>query len=345
MKWLAPKITIPALIVALAGVITLYAVNSGQSPQSAPGPPTGVPTAIVSLGDSTASGEGGGDYTADTNGANADWCHRSANAIVQQVQANVDKRVNLACSGAKSEHIAFGSATQYGETSQAARLQTLAGQYRIKTIVVAVGANDEPQFGADINACAQAWFSKTTCESTLQPTWKSKVDAMTKKVTAALKDVRTAMSNAHYRSSDYALVVQSYASPLGPDVAAGLQDLSGCPFQTSDLKWIESSAVEVLAAGIQTATESAQARYLNLARAGIGHEACSSTNEGIEWFTRLTVKWSDLSSTTASSHALQESFHPNKLGYANLASCLSRFLATTSATGTCTPTNDGLKLS
>ena len=87
------------------------------------GPPSNAPLAVVSMGDSTISGEGAGDYTASTNGANGDWCHRSPHAEIEDASVlGVTKRFNLACSGADSPVVGLGKSTHYTEPSQAAQL-------------------------------------------------------------------------------------------------------------------------------------------------------------------------------------------------------------------------------
>ena len=103
------------------------------------------PTAIVSLGDSAISGEGAGNYEPGTKGENGDWCHRSLNAFVHKTTV-ANRTVNLACSGADSANVSLANTTHYTEGSQARRLIGVAQQYRVTTVIVQVGANDEPQF-------------------------------------------------------------------------------------------------------------------------------------------------------------------------------------------------------
>ena len=116
------------------------------------------PTAIVSLGDSAISGEGAGSYEAGTNGENGDWCHRSANAMVHRTQL-ADRTINLACSGANSANVSLADTTHYTEGSQARRLIDVARSYRVTTVLVEVGANDEPQFANTLLGCIAEWFN------------------------------------------------------------------------------------------------------------------------------------------------------------------------------------------
>lgn len=331
-------------ILFAAFVFTLLAVTSDTlslvPAKPAPAPPNG-PATIVSMGDSTISGEGGGDYVDGTDGQNGDWCHRSANAEIMKVTLpSVVQQVNLACSGADAANVSLAHTLHYNEGSQAAQLALLARTDRVEAILVAVGANDDPQFANVLNSCVQAWldnqFGKPSCTANFTSVWRARVSAMIPKVVTALRDIRKVMRGAGYPDDSYSLVLQSYAAPLGPDVAPSLQNLNGCPVRSADLQWIRNTGVTVLDSGLHEAANQAGTRFLDLSRAGLGHEACSDpTDPANEWFTRLTVSWNDLTSDTRASHALQQSFHPDAAGYAAFATCLSAFLETSDQAAAC----------
>jgi lysophospholipase L1-like esterase len=298
----------------------------------------------VAMGDSTLSGEGAGDYTRGTDGEKGNWCHRSPKATIYQVRLPaVSKAYNLACSGAPSAQVGLGKVEQYTEISQAEQLARIATRNRVVAIVVASGANDDPAFSHVLNSCVQAWIGKERpCSETVGPKWEQRVDRMIPKLTKALRDIKTVMRNTGYAPSDYELVVQSYAAPVGPDVARGLQDLSGCPFLSADLRWVEGDAVPVLTAGVRTAAARADVRFLDLSRAGVGREACSSARDPRrEWFRRLAVQWNDLQQDDRATHALQESFHPNAAGHKQFGQCLAEFLVTDDRAAACLPAEDG----
>jgi lysophospholipase L1-like esterase len=324
-------------IVFVLGLAALVGDAVVRAPQPRLGPPATAPMAIVSLGDSTISGEGAGAYQPGTDGQNNDWCHRSPYAEVNDLHLpGVTKTVNLACSGATAADIQLGDATHNTETSQAAQLAATARHYRVTAVVVAIGANDDPHFADLINQCVNAWASHGSCTAGVDAQWQNRVDAMVPKVEKALRDIRGAMTGAGYQTSDYQLVLQSYAAPIGPDVAPGLASLAGCPFRPNDLAWVRQTGVTVLDAGLRQAARHTGTRFLDLVRAGIGHEACSGgTNPASEWFTRLDIVWADLQSDTRAPHALQQSFHPNAAGYAAFAGCLTAFLGTTDAAASC----------
>jgi hypothetical protein len=331
------------LVLAMS-VLGLSGDHQFPAPKPLPGPPTNVPRVIVAMGDSTMSGEGAGDYERGTDGEEGDWCHRSPHASIFQVRLPaVSKAVNLACSGAPSPQVGLGDVEQYTEVSQSRQLARIAARNRVVAVVVASGANDDPAFSHVLNSCVQAWIGKERpCSRSVGPGWERRVDKMIPKLTKALRDIKTVMHNVGYAESDYELVVQSYAAPVGPDVARDLQDLSGCPFLTEDLRWIERDAVPVLTAGVRTAAADAHARFLDLSRAGVGREACSSErNPGREWFRRLAVQWNDLQHDDRATHALQESFHPNASGHKQFGQCLAEFLTTTDQAAACLPVRDG----
>ncbi|MGH3632436.1 MAG: GDSL-type esterase/lipase family protein, partial [Sciscionella sp.] len=221
--------------------------------------------------------------------------------------------------------------------SQAEQLQTLARDNRVRAVIVAVGANDEPDFAGLLNACISAWFARGKgCSAGFEAQWRARIRAMQPKVVAALTDIRTAMRNAGYADGDYTLVLQSYAAPIAPDMRENLRNLSGCPFQRTDLRWVHDDGVTQLSRGLRSAATRAGARFLDLSAAGDGHEACTGGNSASgEWFTRLTVNWLALNNARLAGHALQSSFHPNAAGYAAFGHCMSEFLAQRSSSARC----------
>ena len=333
-------------VVMLVGVFVFSGPGTPPGPVKRPGPPGTGPLTIVTLGDSTLSGEGAGEYTADTSGANGDWCHRSPDATVFETDVpGIAAKVNLACSGASSAQVGLGDTRQYTEPSQAGQLaQLVKNDHRVAVVVVAVGANDDPHFSQLVSQCFQSWFvsGNAPCSTTIKTTWQDRVDAMVPKVVSAVSDVKNVLAQAGYQPGDYQLVLQSYASPIGPGIPADLQNLNGCPFRTEDLRWMRDDGVLTLSAGIAKVATQTGARFLDLSRAGRGHEACSGGADlGKEWFSRLTLQLNDLADADRAAHALQESFHPNANGHAQIARCLTEFLATALPSAACLAGSDG----
>ncbi|WP_406689713.1 GDSL-type esterase/lipase family protein [Saccharopolyspora sp. ID03-671] len=336
-----------SLILLLVGsLLALAVLISDQYLPSLPLQPKQLPAAVVTVGDSTLSGEGGGNYVAGTNGENDNWCHRSPAAPVNQLRLPPEvTRINLACSGARTESLLSDQEFVGAEKSQSVQLAELAQRYRITDVVVQIGANDDPGFTEVVNQCVESWARRAPqgCATQLQDRWPQRVERMEPKALAAVHDIRAAMDSAGYTPTSYQLIVQSYASPVGPEVRPELQGLSGCPFQPSDLAWIRDVGVPQLSDGLHDVARQAGARFLDLSRAGHGHEACTGdprTASG-EWFTRLTVDWEALKDEQRAPHAMQESFHANAAGHAQLARCLGEFLATTEPGAACLPDERG----
>ncbi|MGH8964489.1 MAG: SGNH/GDSL hydrolase family protein, partial [Actinomycetes bacterium] len=220
-----------ALISAAAGAVALalFGVPASAMAQA--------PTAVVVLGDSAAAGDGADDYVPGTRGENDNWCHRSVHAYVHRTGL-ASESVNLACSGAKAGDVAFGSGTHYTEGSQAQRLVEVAGRYRLTTVIVQVGANDDAAlFGTGV-ACIRAFVDprEPPCRDTIGPLVAERMAATASKVEAAVRDVRSAMRQAGYGLGDYTLVLASYASPVTEHMVP-LQALAGCPYSKPDAGW------------------------------------------------------------------------------------------------------------
>jgi lysophospholipase L1-like esterase len=221
----------------------------GFAAQPAPASRGSATTAIVSLGDSFISGEGGrwmgngrgrersgtdraafgcGPWagcghdphrvygTSEDNG-----CHRSDVAPILSAPIAVGEAVNLACSGARVENVwraAAGGRPLRGERPQADQLAALAGRDDVRLVVVTVGANDVG-FGGLVIACALDWARSSPgdprlCRGRAQAGVEAALPAMRRGLLRALRQVRAAMAGAGYRSRDYRLIVMGYASPF-----------------------------------------------------------------------------------------------------------------------------------
>ncbi|SDQ13791.1 GDSL-type esterase/lipase family protein [Actinopolyspora saharensis] len=334
------------ILLLVCSVFALVLLVSDRPVPVPPRPEPELPRAVVTLGDSTLSGEGTGNYVPGTDGRNGNWCHRSPEAVVHQLSLPPGvKRINLACSGARASQVGLNPRGDPPDGSQARKLAELTERYRITDVVVAAGANDDPDFVGVLNSCVNAWVSQQPggCSKRLREQWPERVEEMRPKVSRALSDVRTVMRRAGYTREDYSLVLQSYASPVGPGIRSDLQNLSGCPLLSSDVRWVRRTAVPQLSEGLREVARQNGAAFLDLSRAGRGHEACtdSSPPADSEWFRRLSVDWNALEHEERAPHAMQESFHPNARGYARIADCLSQFLASGRSTARCVPDGQG----
>ncbi len=207
------------------------------------------PTAVVSMGDSFISGEGGrwdgnssrsyGDRRGTDRAAykRRGWwrydeslvygesasngCHRSDVAPVVSSEIEVDALINLACSGAATKHLirsANGGSSHKGEPSQADQLVEVAGQYNVEMIVVSIGGNDLG-FSSIIVDCAIDYLTSSsrnprTCNEDQQRTIDNKMDGAMAGVDTVLDEIHSIMAEAGYIRGHYRVVLQSYASPV-----------------------------------------------------------------------------------------------------------------------------------
>jgi len=208
------------------------------------------PSAIVSLGDSFISGEGGrwvgnGSEPLGTRSgtdraafgcsgwdceydprrvygvSEANDCHRSDVAPIRSAPVAVGEKVNLACSGARLANIwpaSAGGQRHFGEAPQTDQLIAAARRDDVRMIVLTVGANDVG-FGELVAGCALDWARSSEddpalCRDDAQIEVDAALPAMERGLLRALRGVREAMGDAGYRHSDYRLVTMGYASPF-----------------------------------------------------------------------------------------------------------------------------------
>jgi lysophospholipase L1-like esterase len=285
-------------------------------------------SSIVAVGDSEISGEGVGRYTKGTDGP-VNYCHRSAKAAVHRTGISVDRTYNLACSGASTSNINTGGTRQYGEQVQAEQLATKARNTRVKVVAVLIGSNDELNFGAVMADCVTRRMTfQGPCSKKYGPGWQDRVDAMVPKVERTVKNLRTVMKHAGYRSDDYKLVVMSYPSPIGAKGAGrGLGGVaSSCMTYAEDGRWAAKTAVPALSAGLRKAARAGGARFLDLGGLFKGHESCT----GQPWVRGVSVGGSN------KANLVQGSYHPNSAGHAAFARCLRMFYKTSLKDARCT---------
>jgi hypothetical protein len=303
-------------------------------------------TAVVSLGDSAMSGEGAGDYEPGTRGENGNWCHRSTKSMIHRTQL-AQRSFNLACSGADSANVSLADTTHYTEGSQAKRLIDIARTYRVTTVLVQVGANDEPAFADTMVGCIKEWFDpfSSGCAPKLRLQWPARLAAMAPRVEKAVADVKSAMRQAGYTDSGYSLVLTSYASPLTEKMDRILHGPQGCPFKLSDAKYGRTEAVPQFNEALRGVATRSGARFLDFSRATEGHEACSGgANASTEWQRRITVDpwaWVYGGLDAISIHLAQESFHPNATAHGQLGRCVTQFVTSGATSARCLIGGDG----
>jgi lysophospholipase L1-like esterase len=333
MKW----VRLVGAVTATAALVGAAAVLARSTPQS---------IAAVSLGDSFISGEGGGRY-----GASADsGCDRSAMAPIRSAPIAVDRRVNLACSGAREENIwraVAGGKSHRGEPPQADQLATVARRFDVDLVVLTVGANDLG-FGALVADCALDWARSSEddpryCHGDAQAEINSKLPAASRGLRKGIREIRAAMTSAGESRDGYRLFVMGYASPfpLGmriryPESGWSRLTKGGCPLWNADADWVGRWALPTIATMMRGAARVEGAEYLDLQHVLEGHEICSRgvrrplapgiPSQAAEWFRRLSF----------TDGPIRESLHPNPIGQRVIGRCLARAYATSAGNHFCT---------
>ncbi len=232
--------------IAIGVAVGLLAV--ARPAAASPGSPA---TAIVSMGDSFISGEGGrwmgngSDPFGTRSGTDraafdcGGWggceydpsrvygasegnnCHRSDVAPIESAPIVVGRKVNLACSGAKVENIwraSSGGQSHFGEVPQADQLAAVARRDDVRLVVLTVGANDVG-FGGLVADCALDWARSSEddpvfCRGSAQAEIETALPAAARGLRKALREIRAAMAGAGYPRAGYRLAVMGYASPF-----------------------------------------------------------------------------------------------------------------------------------
>lgn len=244
----APKTLAIVLLLALAAALLVLAALRPAPASAGPGSPR---TAIVSLGDSFISGEGGRwlgngtepfgtrsgtdraavdcdalgfcDYEPERiyGASEEDECHRSDVAPIRSAPVAVDAHVNLACSGARAVNLwpaALGGRPHFGEPPEADQLAAVARRLDVRMVLVTIGANDVG-FGELVAGCALDWArsdpsAPELCHNYAQRQIDTLLPRARRRVGRALEGVRRTMRAAGYRPRDYRLVLGGYASPF-----------------------------------------------------------------------------------------------------------------------------------
>ncbi|MFJ5020882.1 GDSL-type esterase/lipase family protein [Streptomyces goshikiensis] len=339
---------------------TLLAAGTGTA---VAGPGTG-PTAVVSMGDSYISGEGGRwkgnslTNSANRTGTDRAWvsgssydpakvygttaggCHRSDSAEVKSAGAIADVAVNLACSGAVSRNVfraANGGVSFKGEAPQADQLAAVAASNNVKVIALSIGGNDLG-FADIITDCAldfALWNSY--CYDDQQEGVDQKIDGVMAGVGKSVDEIRAVMRGAGYTDSSYRIVLQSYPSPIprGAENRYTQSDWSrlntgGCPFWNRDSDWARDSLVPQIANRIKAVAAAKGVQFLDLRDMLQGREVCAkasklvSTSAPASAKTSEWARWIDSSETQG---LIQESMHPNYFGQLAAGRCLALAVA------------------
>jgi hypothetical protein len=384
-----------AVPLAVGAVAT--AALTGAAPATAA--PSGSPW-VVSLGDSYISGEAGrwaGSSNASTAPADAlgstayddnasgtgeqiARCHRSKAAEIH-IGDGVSS-ANLACSGARTATFTDSSgyfkpgldfySDSSGRQGQAAALRQLARDHRVSMVVVSIGGNDF-NFASVVQSCVTDWLTSSSwwpnyCndDSSVKANFTAANEAaVSARIAAALRNVRTAMRDAGYADGDWHLLVQTYPSPLPtsagvryPQSGYSRQSTGGCGFWNRDLDWANGTALPTINRAVRSAVTTSgltNTAVLDLSSAFNGRRLCekgvglyeevglsswrqATAVDHTEWVNQIRTV-----STVFGPYFIQESLHPNYWAQLATRSCVRQaYDGGAVHAGTCVRTGSGL---
>jgi hypothetical protein len=280
-------------------------------------PPTGVPDAVVALGDSAISGEAG-RWAGNTNNSpsrvdalgstayhdvagreSIPGCHRSKAA---EIHIGGIESKNLACSGARTYTQPYASGSDFkpgidfyddgaGHIGQAKALEQYARTRRVKLVVVLIGANNFG-FASVVQRCLTNWLTspswwKNYCHddaSVANMFTPAYVAQQRDRVIGAFANVKAAMANAGYADGDYRLVAQTYSTPVPrgsgfryPESGWTRQTIGGCGVWNRDADWANDTMVAILNGVVKDAAAHHGLPVFDAQRALVGHRLCEST--------------------------------------------------------------------
>lgn len=360
----------------VVGLLVLGCLLAQGSASAGPGSSQ---TAIVSLGDSFISGEGGrwnGNSTnpfynrngTDRAAYNCQWwtyscdydahrvygtsydngCHRSDVAHIKSANIAVNQKINLACSGAKTNNIwraSQGGQVFKGEAPQADQLASVAASYNVKLVVLTITANDLG-FADHVIDCTIAWFAGSgPCWQGEQAEMNAAMPAAQAGLRKAIDEIRAVMTGAGYSASQWKFVIAGYSSPIpiGSDIRYQPEDnadrwnYGGCPFYDADANWAKNTATPFIADGMKAVAAEKGVQFLEVRDALNRHEVCNRNSSlvGSSGPNSASHEWVRWVNTGCCQGDAQESLHPNAYGERALGKCVELFYAKTSGNWTC----------
>ena len=308
-------LAVAILIVAMVATTFIAVSPAAAAPGAGDNPDK--PDAAVSLGDSFISGEGGRwsgnsndgvdpdrdgtdrayrpawygwwyDYDAVYPGSYYNGCHRSDVSEIRSsgIGGGSINLVNLACSGAETEHIfraANGGQWFKGEAPQADQLAGLAATHDIELVVLSIGGNDLG-FASVLTNCVTAFTTGAApCGPTEQPKVEAALPVVMADVSKAIDEIRAALADAG--DTEYRFVLQSYPSPVARSSEADYNEntwerlhTGGCPFWDADLDFARDWVVPQIDAGLASVAAAQGVEFLSLASAFDGKEVCGDNS-------------------------------------------------------------------
>jgi lysophospholipase L1-like esterase len=281
-------------------------------------------------------------------------CDRSNVAPIMSAAVAVNERINIACSGARTQHIwraAAGGQSFKGEAPQADQLAAIAAQKDVDLIVLTITANDLG-FSDHVIDCTVAWTTSSAdnpryCNAQEQAEMNAAMPAARTGLAKAIDEIRAVMAAAGYTQTGYRFVVMGYASPIpvGADIRypeTGWSRLTegGCPFWNADANWAKNTATPFIVDNMRQIAAQKGVKFLDVRNALNGREVChrnvSLVGSGGPSETRSEwVRWLNSGCCQGES---QESLHPNAYGQRAMGRCIALIYAVTTGNRSCSNT-------
>ncbi len=322
---------------------------------------------LVTLGDSYISGEGArwagntsghpgpvdalgpGAYASQAGRGSESGCDRALTSVAA-LRGGPFRGRNLACSGATvashgTGHSFVPGLDWYddgrGHVSQLVALRRFASHHDVGDIVVSIGGNDFG-FGSVLGSCVSDFVSAVGrphpayCKadpSVVDHFSRASAAAVTRRIALALGRVEQAMRMAGRPTTSYALIVETYPSPVAPGARIRypqnlLQRLfiGGCPVFDADATWANRVVVPTINDAVTDAVAASDlpnVAELDLRRAFDGHRLCEKGAHQLQqtrldsWRSagaRAQLEWVNELYVKSSPWRAVESFHPNYWG-------------------------------
>ncbi|MEV0440472.1 GDSL-type esterase/lipase family protein [Streptomyces spectabilis] len=236
------------------GSVTGYNTEGARRAARAAGDACGPPPAVVSMGDSYISGEGGrwagnaaasavgsawgtdraavncngeesvcdhdpttvyGDTSYDKGGS---ACDRSDSAEIKGLKYGdvpVERRFNIACSGATTDNV---TTTGFkGRRPQVDDLRDIARSNDVRLVVLSIGGNDL-KFADILQDCVKAYFYPSLfnkgCRGAKEKEFADGLGPARAKVVKSVEAIRKVLREEGQEDDSYQIVLQSYPNPL-----------------------------------------------------------------------------------------------------------------------------------
>ncbi len=302
-----------------------------------------LPSAVISVGDSFISGDGGrwignkdaflrpNAYEPDT------WtnkCRRSDVAPIRSAAIPGVKTFNIACSGAVAEAIYDvelndeGELPDFkGEGPQILQLREHGETHHLDMVVVSIGGNDMG-FNRLVEKCIKDYENpfRDECKEHRQAEFEGNLDS--KMIPEARKAIKSVKAELHrLRQLEARVVLVSYPSSVPYETRWSdpfTKNSHGCPFHSKDLRWVNGDLVPRIDSEYEQLAKELDIEFVSMDSAFHGKEVCgkqvtanqnTSDPARYEWVVNVEVFDGEVRKL--------ESIHPNAFGQQALGRCLN----------------------